>query len=131
MLALEEIHLYVSDFDRGLRFWGDGLQLTLAEFSRDDEFARLEFPEGGPSLRISGGVMRWGVDERPPPGTRPGVSFDVATTEFDDVLVRLIEHGGRQESDVEVYNGLRVVTLADPDGNSFDLIELPREAEGE
>ncbi|MGD8450653.1 MAG: VOC family protein [Phycisphaerae bacterium] len=127
MLGIGDIHVYVSDFDAGLRFWAEGLGLSVAErqSSRYAASARLDFPDGGPSLRLLAPVAPWAPGTRPEPGTLPGVAFDVTTDQFDAVLVRLLERGGRQESEIEAYEGLRMVTLADPDGNAFDLIEVP------
>ena len=34
-------------------------------------------------------------------------------------------HGGEQVDEIESYHDLRVVTLADPDGNTFELVEVP------
>jgi predicted lactoylglutathione lyase len=61
------------------------------------------------------------------PVDAPTVRFDVTTSDFDAVLVRLMEHGGRQMDDIETYNGLRIVTMADPDGNLFELLEITEE----
>jgi catechol 2,3-dioxygenase-like lactoylglutathione lyase family enzyme len=130
VITIGDIHIYVSEFEAALRFWAEGLGLTVAEreSSAHSAFARLDFPEDGPSLQIVAPVDRWEPDLRPEPGTRPSIGFDVVTTDFDDLLVRLLEHGGRQEGEIENYNDLRVVTVTDPDGNAIDLIEIPPDA---
>ena len=127
MLTVGDIHIYVSDFFAALRFWADGLGLTVREREETPHsaFALLDFPDGGPSLRLLGGVDAWEPDTRPTPGTRPTIRFDITTSRFDSTLLRLLEHGGDQLGQIEVYEGQRVVTVADPDGNSFDLIEVP------
>jgi catechol 2,3-dioxygenase-like lactoylglutathione lyase family enzyme len=127
MLTVGDIHIYASDFQAALRFWSDGLQLKVAEAESGPHsaFARLDFPDGGPSLRLIAPVEPWAPGTRPETGARPTIRFDLMTSQFDEVLVRLLEHGGRQEGEIETYNNLRVVTIADPDGNSFDLIEVP------
>lgn len=126
MLFIGDVHIYVSDFTMALRFWADGLQLEIAEkeISRHSGYARLNFPDGGPSVRLLGPVEPWGPETPPPSDTRPSIRFDITTSDFDATLVRLIEHGGRQIDEIETYNGLRAVTLADPDGNVFELLEL-------
>lgn len=130
MLAVGDVHVYVADFNLALRFWEDGLGLRVIEreVSRAAAFAVLEFPDGGPALRLFGGAEPWAPGERPDVGSRPTVRFDLVTSEFDRTLVRALDHGGRQIGAVERYSGARVVTLADPDGNTFELLEVPEEA---
>jgi predicted enzyme related to lactoylglutathione lyase len=70
------------------------------------------------------GAVPWPTDERPEWGLRPGVSFDLMTDEFDDTLVAVLEHGGTLVDEIESYNEQRVVTVADPDGNAFDVLEV-------
>lgn len=126
MLFIGDIHIYVSDFTLALRFWADGLRLEVAEkeVSTHAGYARLNFPDGGTSIRLLGPVEPWPQGERLPSTKYPTVRFDITTTTFDETLVRLIEHGGRQVDDIESYQNLRIVTLADPDGNLFELLEL-------
>lgn len=127
MLAIGDIHLYVSDISLALRFWVDGLRLIVAEkhITPHSAYALLDFPDGGPSLRLIGMVEPWDDASRPATGERPGVSFDITTSEFEETLARLLEHGGRQLDEIEEYESLRIVTVADADGNAFDLVELP------
>ncbi len=131
MLAVGDIHVFASDFDKALRFWSEGLGLTVVEkeTGSPSPFAVLEFPTAGPAIRLFGGASAWPPGERPPVGTRPTVRFDVVTTQFDDALVRLLETGGTQLSEIETYSGSRVVTIADPDGNTFELLEIPDDEE--
>ena len=131
MLFIGDIHVYVSDFTLALRFWADGLQLDVAEkeISQHSGYARLNFPDGGSSIRLLGPVAPWDPDLQPPPGRFPTVRFDITTTDFDDTLARLLEHGGQQVDEVESYNALRVVTIADPDGNTFELLEIGEDEE--
>lgn len=127
MIAIGDVHVYVSDFAMALRFWRDGLGLRVAESesTRATGFSVLECSDGGPAIRLFGGTAPWATDERPPMGSRPTVRFDVTTSEFDATLVRLLEGGGQQIDEIEEYDGLRVVTVADPDGNTFELVEIP------
>jgi len=126
MLFVGDIHIFVSDFTLALRFWADGLGLKVVEqeVSRHSAYARLDFPDGGPSLRILWPVQPWDADAHPVPGEHPDVQFDITTSAFDDVLARLLEHGGAAIDEIESYSGLRTVTLADPDGNVFELLEI-------
>lgn len=127
MLSVGDVHIYVTDLAVALRFWADGFGLLVAEkeVTPHSGYARLDFPDGGPSLRLIGSVDPWPQGGRPELGTRPGYTFDLTTTDFDATLVRLIEHGGQQLDEIEAYRDLRLVSLADPDGNVFELLELP------
>lgn len=126
MLFVGDVHVYVTDLTLALRFWADGLQLDIVEreTSPHSGYARLDLPGGGPSIRLLGPVEAWEPGTRPGHGTHPAVSFDITTSEFDATLVRLMEHGGRQVDEIESYEGLRAVTVADPDGNTFELLEI-------
>jgi len=133
MFFIGDIHIYVSDFPLALRFWADGLELELAEkeISEHSAYARLNFPDGGSSIRLLGPVEPWPPEGQPPAGVHPAIRFDITTTDFDATLVRLIENGGRQVDEIESYNDLRIVTIADPDGNLFELLEIREEDEEE
>jgi predicted enzyme related to lactoylglutathione lyase len=129
MLSIGDVHVFVTDFNLALRFYEDGLGLEVVEreVSRSAAYAVLEFPDGGPALHLFSGAEPWGEGERPELGTKPTIRFDIVTTEFDAALVRLIEHGGRQINEIEEFDGARVVTIADPDGNTFELLQLREE----
>lgn len=129
MLFIGDVHIYVSDFTLALRFWADGLGLEVAEkeVTAASAYARLNFRDGGPSIRLLGSVDPWPEGERPPTGLYPTIRFDITTSAFDDVLVRLLENGGTQVDEIETYNDLRAVTIADPDGNTFELLEVSDE----
>ncbi|GMU83054.1 MAG: hypothetical protein AMXMBFR47_29250 [Planctomycetota bacterium] len=127
MLSIGDVYVYATDFQVAMRFWAEGLRLRVVkrEVSPASSFALLEFPAGGAMLNLFGGAEPWREDERPAEGTRPTTRFDVVTSDFDDTLSRLIERGGQQLDPVETYSGVRMVTIADPDGNAFELIEVP------
>ncbi|MBU0637761.1 MAG: VOC family protein [Planctomycetes bacterium] len=127
MHTIGDIHIYVSDFEAALRFWAEGLQLQIAEqeVSRYAAYAQLDFPDGGPSLRLFGRTAPWDPEARPAPDAHPHIRFDITTSDLDGLLVRLIEHGGEQLGEIETFDGLRLVALADPDGNAFELLEVP------
>jgi predicted enzyme related to lactoylglutathione lyase len=130
MLAIGDIHIFVHDFTLALRFWADGLGLKVVdkEISSASAFALLEFPIAGPAIRLFGGAEPWPEDTRP--DNHPAIRFDLVASDFDAALVRLIENGGRQIGEIETYGNSRVVTIADPDGNTFELLEVPEDADG-
>jgi predicted enzyme related to lactoylglutathione lyase len=129
MLSIGDVHIYVHDFNLALRFWADGLGLKVVdkEVSSASAFALLEFAAAGPAIRLFGGAEPWPENARPAVGTRPTVRFDIVASDFDATLVRLIECGGTQVGEIEAYGGSRVVTIADPDGNTFELLEVPED----
>ena len=129
MLFIGDIHIYVSDFTAAMRFWAEGLGLEIVEreVTEHSAYARLNFPDGGSSIRLLGHAQPWSPDRPAPASEHPGVRFDITTSNFDDVLVRLIEHGGQQVDEIESYNSLRIVTVADPDGTLFELLEIEDE----
>lgn len=124
MLGIGDVHVYVSDFTLAMRFWRDGLGLEVIEheIGASGGFAILAFPAGDVRLRLftDAGSSNGSI---PPP--RRGVSFDVLTDSFDEVLIRLLEHGGEQLDAVESYDDLRVVSISDSEGNRFELVEAP------
>ena len=115
MFSVGEINIFVTDLEPALKFWAEGLQLDVAEQERLEHsaYARLDFADGSPSIRIFEQAEPWRPDERPAYGTRPMIAFDVTTTDFDAALARLIEFGGSKAGEVEVYDGVRCVFLAD------------------
>lgn len=127
MLAIGDVHIYVTDLVTALRFWGDGMRLRVSEreITAHSGYACLDCADGGPSIRLIARVDPWPPGARPEPATRPGITFDVVTTEFEETLARLLEHGGETVGETEIYNGLQVVTVRDPDGNTFELLEVP------
>lgn len=129
MLSIGDLHIFVHDFNLALRFYTEGLGLTVAEkeISSASAFALLEFPAAGPAVRLFGGAEPWPEGTRPAVGSRPTVRFDVIASDFDATLVGLFEHGGRQVGEIETYGNSRVVSIADPDGNTFELLEVPED----
>jgi catechol 2,3-dioxygenase-like lactoylglutathione lyase family enzyme len=126
MLSIGEINLFVSDFRRALRFWAEGLGLEVAEREElsHTAHARLDFADGSPSLRLFWPVPAWPDRERPEYGERPMIGFDVITDEFDERLERLVSAGGVLAGEIQDFQGQRYVFIADPDGNTFELVEV-------
>lgn len=129
MLTIGDVYVYTSDMVMALRFYADGLQFDIAEkeITPHAGYARLDCAEGGPSIRLIGNVEPFGDGERPEPAARPEIRFDLTTTDFDDTLARVLEHGGIKLGEVEVFEGLHAVTIADPDGNPIELLEVPEQ----
>ena len=127
MLAIGDVHIYVNDFEAALRFWAEGLQLDIAEQDTNEQsaFARMEFPDGGPSVILISSADGPGANREMDEDAQPQISFDIITDDFDATLVRLLEHDGQQVGEIEKYHELKLTTIADPEGNLFELIEVP------
>lgn len=128
MLSIGEINIHVSDFERAVAFWADGLGLTVAEREEwpGNAHARLDFEDGSPSIRLIWPAAAWIGGERPLYGARPQISFDVATDRFEETLARVAEHGGEIVGEIQQFENQRTAQIADPDGNVFELVEIPR-----
>lgn len=129
MLAVGDIHIFVTDFDLALKFWSAGLGFEIAEkeLNSASPFALLESTTAGPAIRLFGGAEPWPEGSRPEVGSRPTMRFDVVVSDFESTLVRLLDNGGAQIGEIETYGDSRVVTVADPDGNTFELLEVPED----
>jgi len=131
MLSIGDIHIFVHDFEAALRFWTQGLgfEIVEKETSAASAYALLDPPTAGPAVHLFGGAEPWPENTRPPDGARPAIRFDVVTSDFEETLVRLLDSGGSQLGEIETYDQSRVVTIADPDGNTFELLEVPEDAD--
>ena len=141
--ALFHVGMTVSDMDRVMPFYVDGLELTLRS-DRVATSAALAILTGEPvaSMRIvlldvpGGGVvelLQYHPTEAPSPGeplaaSRPGTAHLCLFVE--DVTAtarRLLAHGGTQVSDHEVsvsageYAGRHCLYVRDPDGFVVEL----------
>jgi catechol 2,3-dioxygenase-like lactoylglutathione lyase family enzyme len=143
--ALFHVGVSVSDMERALAFYADGLGLQVAS-DRVAASETLEALTGGPvaSMRIvlleapGGGVVELlqydpGVtpdpEPRPPaPTSRPGTGhLCLFVDNLDATTSRLLERGGTQVSRAAVrvsageYQGSSCVYLRDPDGFLVEL----------
>ncbi|MCG3127897.1 MAG: hypothetical protein CHACPFDD_02770 [Phycisphaerae bacterium] len=121
-----EITIFSTDLERSLRFWSAGAGMRVVERNLRDHtgYVVLEFAEGGAALVLMAPVDPWEEGRRPEHGASPQISFNLYAEDFDGALARLTEHGGTQIGDIESYAEARSVTIADPDGNTFDLYEV-------
>lgn len=128
MLSMGEINIFVTDLERALAFWAEGLGLTVGEkeIRHHGGHARLDFEDGSPSIRLVGPVEAR-REARVDYGERPMIGFDITTTTFDATLGRLLDAGGAIAGVVEKFGDMRVVQISDPDGTTFELVEIPDE----
>ncbi|WP_329138679.1 VOC family protein [Streptomyces sp. NBC_01476] len=94
-------------------FWAEALGRTVDE-GADETAAFVASDPAVPGSRI-------GFRQVPEDKTvKNRVHFDLATGDFDVELARLTALGATKLN--EVNAGIRYATLADPEGNEFDLI---------
>ncbi|HTW98629.1 MAG TPA: VOC family protein [Acidimicrobiales bacterium] len=142
---LAHVGFTVSNLERSLQFWQEGLGLELvllqekqggyleqitAEPGAHALQAHLQFP--GSNLRIE--LLQY----LKPPGTRivarpPDVGTGhvaILCTDLDATLARLAQHGGRPFGspvliDTGLNKGSRAVYVRDPDDHIAELVQRP------
>lgn len=142
-ITSSHVGLCVSDLDRALRFYCDGLGFTVAErFDLDASaipaLARsLEVPDAGAfvSQMITSGAMKVELlvyPGRPTEGT-PSTSrgmlglthLSFYVDDVDATAARLVELGGTLLADTRADVGITLQFLADPDGTRVELMSRP------
>lgn len=129
MNAIGEINVFVTDVERAVAFWSKGLGLKVGEKETlaHSGYARLDFADGSPSIRLLLAAGPAPEERSPGYGSRPMIGFDVVTEDFDRTLARLIEFGGWVEGGVQKAGEVRYAFVSDPDGNAFELVEMSAE----
>jgi catechol 2,3-dioxygenase-like lactoylglutathione lyase family enzyme len=139
-MHLDHVVVFVSDADRGLAFYGDGLGLAMI-MDREFEGPWPEMFGGVTSPRLRAMIL--GDPEHPdrgqvelltfahPVSAGPGVhpiaigsvmlSFMV---DLAEVLPRLVAAGGTDVRRATLNNGVDVATLRDPDGTLVELLNV-------
>lgn len=104
-----------ADALRVATFWGAALGRPVGA-GADEESASVEADPQIPGSRL-------GFRKVPEPKTvKNRLHFDLATQDLDAEVRRLVDLGATKLR--ESNGGLRYVTLADPEGNEFDLIAV-------
>jgi predicted enzyme related to lactoylglutathione lyase len=104
-----------SDAQTVASFWAAALGRTVADGASGDNAAVSADP-AIPGSRIS--------FHRVPEGktVKNRVHFDLITTDFDVEVDRLIGLGATKLNEIKKDGGAHWATLADPEGNEFDVI---------
>jgi catechol 2,3-dioxygenase-like lactoylglutathione lyase family enzyme len=138
-MSVSHMGLCVSDLDRSLRFYCDGLGFEpLIKYDIGNEFAHTLEVEGDVQL-ISQMISRDGLMVEllhyaspgvtgAPSGSRNILGFTHLSFNVDDVdatIARLVEHGGTLVESTRTKNEYGdLVFVADPDGTRIELMNL-------
>jgi predicted enzyme related to lactoylglutathione lyase len=96
-------------------FWAKALGRTVADGANETAAAVAADP-ANPGPRI-------GFQQVPEDKTvKNRMHFDLVTGDFDAELARLIDLGATKLNEIHA-GGLHYATLADPEGNEFDVID--------
>jgi catechol 2,3-dioxygenase-like lactoylglutathione lyase family enzyme len=145
MANLHHTGLTISDLERSLRFWRDGmgmevlfeqekiggyLEAIVGEPGAHVRMAHLAFAGEGPRIELFQYVAPRGGRHLQRPADLGFVHVCVACDDLGDRLERLIAAGGTPfsepvEVDTGVNRGGRGVYLRDPDGHVVELFERP------
>ena len=135
------VGICVSDLERSIRFYRDGLGFTATEhFEMTSETMpgiERSVEVDPPLSMISQFLQRDGVriellayPDRTPTGT-PSASraqlglthLSFLVTDIDAAIARLVEHGGTLLEHTRMSGGVDLVFLADPDGTRIELMQ--------
>ena len=134
------VGICVSDLDRSLEFYRDGLGFELADrFDLDgtktpDLLRSLEIDDATTviSQMIVNGPMKVellhypGRTSRGTPSTSRGLRglthLSFIVEDVDEAAARLVEHGGTILTDTRSSVGVEIVFLTDPDGTRIELM---------
>ncbi len=146
-MQLSHLGLCVSDLERSLRFWCDGLGFERAErYDLDSEVMHgLEqaLEVGGRTLVTSQFIRSGSLAIELLAFTEPGVSgrpsssratlgFTHLAFHVDDLAAavdRLVACGGTVVEGTSQQLGIEVVFIADPDGVRVELLQVPTQTQ--
>jgi len=113
-IAIAGVTFDASHAKLAATFWAEALGRTLAD-GADETAAAVEADPAVPGSRI--GFRQVPEDKK----VKNRMHFDlIATADFDAEVKRLTALGATKLDEVDA--GIHYVTLADPEGNEFDLI---------
>jgi len=113
--------IYVTDMDRSVAFYTQGLGLRLA-FRADDHWATIDAGDG-----FQLGLHPAGP-RHPVPGSTGGITVGLAVDEpIEQVIETLKTRGVAVHGPVSDEGMLKLAFLADPDGNQLYLAETRRQ----
>jgi catechol 2,3-dioxygenase-like lactoylglutathione lyase family enzyme len=144
-VRLAHVGLTVSDIERSLTFWkeGLGLELIVRQEKRGGYMetvtgvpdahvlqAHLQFPGATTRVELLQYLEPEGLSITVHPPVVGTGHVAIRCSDLDATLTRLVEHGGRPFSepvliDTGANKGCRAVYVGDPDGHIAELVQLP------
>lgn len=115
-IAVAGVTFDAHDAQAVATFWARALGRSVAD-GADETKASVEPDPAVPGSRIGFRQVPEGKQ------VKNRVHFDLVTADFDTEVGRLTELGATKLS--EVNGGLHYATLADPEGNEFDIVAAP------
>ena len=121
------VNIDVPDLDKALAFYTEGLGLSVGRrlgpgiaelLGASSPVYLLTAPEGSPAT-AAGGVARRHYGRHWTP-----VHLDLVTDDLDAALARAKRAGAVPETPIRTADWGRIVTLSDPFGNGFCLVEF-------
>jgi catechol 2,3-dioxygenase-like lactoylglutathione lyase family enzyme len=115
MLKIGSVVMNCKDFDRTVAFWQQALGYVARE-PADDGWVVLRDPAGsGPNVSVQGTAE--------PKYGRNRTHLDLYATDQKAEVERLLKIGATIHQPAQA--GRDFVTLADPEGKLFDVVQLP------
>ena len=114
-MRLGQINLYVSDLDAAAAFY----ELALGFEIRETSDSHRTLGTGDVVITLFRAESNAAAPTR---GALPGMTADLLTTEFDQTVARILDHGG-MVAGIESWAGGRFTLFTDPDGIGWELIE--------
>jgi predicted lactoylglutathione lyase len=120
------VSLPISDLDKSLRFYRDGLGMPTAGI--DERIVAFELPNLSLFLIEQGEYMKYtdragiAVEGAPSPGTCILSCAIGSREEVDDVLSRAVGAGGSAPRPADDHDGSYTGYFSDPDGHLWELV---------
>jgi predicted enzyme related to lactoylglutathione lyase len=120
------VNIDVPDLDKALAFYTQGLGLTIGRrlgpeivelLGASSPIYLITAPEGPPATATGAGTRDYGRHWTP-------VHLDLVVPDLDAALARAKAAGAIPETPIRTADWGRIVTLADPFGNGFCLVQF-------
>jgi predicted enzyme related to lactoylglutathione lyase len=119
--SMDLVWIVVNDLKKALKFYTETLGLTLKEFHEQYGWAELEGQNGGARLGIAQAQPK--SEDGHLPGQNAVMTFTVEN--LQTAIDKLSKQGVKLIGAIqEVPGQVKMQTVADADGNRFQLVEL-------